>query len=61
MITGVLKEIKEGENRVALTPAGVHTLVQDGGVVLMEHEAGVGSRAFRHRICSGRCRNSLCR
>ena len=43
MIIGVLKEIKEGENRVSLTPAGAHTLVADGHNVLVETSAGEGS------------------
>ncbi|OPY79020.1 MAG: Alanine dehydrogenase 2 [Syntrophorhabdus sp. PtaU1.Bin153] len=43
MIIGVLKEIKEGENRVALTPAGVDALVRDGHTVLVETEAGEAS------------------
>jgi alanine dehydrogenase len=43
MIVGVLKEIKEGENRIALTPAGVDTLVKDGDRVLIESKAGEGS------------------
>ncbi|ALC90718.1 alanine dehydrogenase [Bacillus sp. FJAT-18017] len=43
MIIGVPKEIKNNENRVALTPAGVLTLVQAGHKVLIEKEAGVGS------------------
>jgi alanine dehydrogenase len=43
MIVGVPKEIKEGENRVALTPAGVHTLVREGHTVLVEEGAGEGS------------------
>jgi alanine dehydrogenase len=43
MIIGVPKEIKEGENRVAMTPAGVHTLVRDGHTVLVETNAGFGS------------------
>jgi len=43
MIVGVLKEIKEGENRVSLTPAGAHTLVSDGHTVLVETMAGEGS------------------
>ena len=43
MIVGVLKEIKEGENRVALTPAGAHALVLDGNRVLVESGAGTGS------------------
>jgi alanine dehydrogenase len=43
MIIGVLKEIKEGENRVALTPAGASALVEDGHKVLVEKGAGDGS------------------
>jgi alanine dehydrogenase len=43
MIIGILKEIKEGENRVSLTPAGAHTLVADGHTVLVETKAGEGS------------------
>jgi alanine dehydrogenase len=43
MIIGVLKEIKEGENRIALTPAGVRTLKLDGHTVLIETDGGVGS------------------
>jgi len=43
MIIGVPKEIKEGENRVSMTPAGVHTLVSAGHHILFEEGAGVGS------------------
>jgi alanine dehydrogenase len=43
MIVGVPREIKPGEQRVALTPAGVHALVQAGHRVLMEKDAGGGS------------------
>ncbi len=43
MIIGVPKEVKNNENRVAMTPAGVHTLVNAGHQVLIESEAGVGS------------------
>lgn len=43
MIIGVPKEIKEGENRVALTPAGVHALAQDGHTIIIETDAGLGS------------------
>ena len=43
MIIGVPKEIKEGENRVALTPAGVHSLIYDGHTVIIETGAGLGS------------------
>ncbi|HVN95494.1 MAG TPA: alanine dehydrogenase [Syntrophorhabdaceae bacterium] len=43
MIIGVPKEIKEGENRVALTPAGAHALVGQGHTVLIEKGAGEAS------------------
>jgi alanine dehydrogenase len=43
MIVGVPKEIKAGENRVAMVPAGVEQLVQQGHRVLVEKGAGVGS------------------
>jgi len=43
VIIGVLKEIKEGENRVALTPAGVKTLGLEGHAVLVETGCGHGS------------------
>ena len=43
MIVGVPKEIKNNENRVALTPAGVTALIQGGHKVVVEKSAGVGS------------------
>lgn len=43
MFIGVPKEIKNNENRVALTPAGVVTLVSTGHTVLVESDAGIGS------------------
>ncbi len=43
MVIGVPKEIKTLENRVALTPGGVHSLVRRGHTVLVEQGAGVGS------------------
>ena len=43
MIIGVPKEIKNNENRVALTPAGVQTMVQNGHKVYIENMAGVNS------------------
>ncbi len=43
MVVGVPKEIKEGENRVALTAAGVRTLREDGHTVLVQTGAGEGS------------------
>src|SRR5256885_3823545 len=43
MIVGVPREIKTAENRVALVPAGVESLVGDGHAVLVEQGAGLGS------------------
>ncbi|HBF35879.1 MAG TPA: alanine dehydrogenase [Firmicutes bacterium] len=43
MIIGVPKEIKNNENRVAITPAGVHELVKSGHKLLIERSAGNGS------------------
>jgi alanine dehydrogenase len=43
MIIGVPKEIKNNENRVAITPAGVVSLITEGHQVLVEAGAGVGS------------------
>ena len=43
MQIGVVKEIKQAERRVALTPAGARELVALGHDVLVESEAGVGS------------------
>jgi alanine dehydrogenase len=43
MIIGVPREIKPGEQRVALTPAGAHALAAAGHRVVFEAEAGAGS------------------
>ncbi len=43
MIVGVPKEIKEQENRVAMTPAGVDTMIRAGHKVLVEKGAGLGA------------------
>lgn len=43
MIIGVPKEIKDSENRVGLTPAGVTTFAQAGHEVRVETNAGIGS------------------
>jgi alanine dehydrogenase len=43
MIIGVPREIKNNENRVALTPAGVIALVKAGHEVFVEVDAGIGS------------------
>ena len=43
MRIGLPKEIKEMENRVGATPAGVAELVRNGHQVIVEKNAGVGS------------------
>ncbi|HWR45857.1 alanine dehydrogenase [Sporomusa sp.] len=43
MIIGVPKEIKNNENRVALTPAGTKALTDAGHQVVVENNAGYGS------------------
>ena len=43
MIIGVPKEIKNNENRVALTPAGASELVKHGHKVYVQSDAGTGS------------------
>lgn len=43
MKIGLIKEIKDRENRVGLTPAGVQALVGDGHEVRVERGAGLGS------------------
>jgi len=43
MVVGAPKEIKQGEQRVALTPAGARALVEAGHQVLVEIGAGTGS------------------
>ncbi len=43
MIIGIPKEIKNNENRVALTPAGAQELVKRGHKVYVQATAGVNS------------------
>lgn len=43
MIIGIPMEIKNNENRVALTPAGVAAFHKAGHRVIIEHDAGIGS------------------
>ena len=43
MKIGVAREIKNHENRVALTPAGVDRLLAAGHAVAVETGAGIGS------------------
>jgi alanine dehydrogenase len=46
MLIGVVKEIKQDEYRVALTPAGAGELRQGGHEVVVEADAGRGSAFF---------------
>ncbi|TFD59823.1 alanine dehydrogenase [Cryobacterium suzukii] len=43
MLVGIPTEIKNNENRVAITPAGVHELTRRGHDVVIEKGAGLGS------------------
>ena len=43
MIVGIPKEIKNNENRVSMTPAGVRELVKRGHTVYVQHTAGENS------------------
>ncbi len=43
MIIGVPAEIKDSENRIAITPSGVKALKDDGHEVMVETDGGVGS------------------
>ena len=50
MKIGVPTEIKSQENRVAITPAGVHHLTQRGHQVLVQAGAGHRLRDLRRRL-----------
>ena len=43
MKVGIPKEIKDNENRVGMTPAGVAEMVKHGHEVFVQHTAGEGS------------------
>ncbi len=43
MIIGIPTEVKVAEKRVAVTPSGVKTLVQNSHKVLIQSNAGLGS------------------
>ena len=43
MIIGIPKEIKNNENRVAMTPAGVQEMTRRGHKVYVQATAGVNS------------------
>ena len=52
MKIGIPKEIKQGESRVGMTPAGVAELIKHGHHVFVQHTAGEGSgfsdEAYEH-------------
>lgn len=43
MVVGILKEIKNNENRVSATPACVASMIKNNAKVLVENNAGLGS------------------
>ncbi|MEK7146589.1 MAG: alanine dehydrogenase, partial [Patescibacteria group bacterium] len=43
MIIATIKEIKNNENRVGLSPYGVKELVDEGHTVIVQETAGIGS------------------
>ncbi len=43
MLVGVPKEIKPQENRVALSPKSVKSIINDGNMIIVESLAGQGS------------------
>ena len=43
MRIGIPREIKDGERRVGMVPAGVRTLLDAGHAVIVEREAGLAS------------------
>lgn len=55
MKIGIPREIKNNENRVGLSPSGVHALVESGHTVLVETNAGSGSFFERCTLQRSRC------
>ena len=56
MIIGISIDIKNNENRVGMTPAGVAELVKHGHTVYVQHTAGEGSSfSDQHYIDAGAC------
>ena len=53
MKVGIPKEIKNNENRVGMTPAGVAELVRRGHEVSVQHTAGEGSGFADDDYCGG--------
>ncbi|KUO50211.1 MAG: hypothetical protein APF76_10890 [Desulfitibacter sp. BRH_c19] len=53
MKIGVPKEIKNNENRVAITPAGVETLTRNMYTIYVETNAGTGKNAAKVAVGMG--------
>ena len=56
MRIGVPTEIKNNENRVAMTPAGVVQLVKSGHEVFIQKRSGTRLRIYRQSLYTGRCK-----
>jgi len=52
MVFGILKDIKEGENRVICTPMEVSGFISDGHKVLAQHNCGKGSNFSNEQYAS---------
>jgi alanine dehydrogenase len=52
MIFGILKDIKEGENRVVVTPIETASIVSDGHKVLAQKNCGAGSGFTDEQYCN---------
>ena len=65
MKIGVLKEIKAGENRVALTPPGAELMIKHDHQVLFEKDAGKASgfpdAEYEKSLVHLSCRPFLCK
>lgn len=54
MVFGILKDIKEGENRVICTPVEAASIRAAGHTVLVQSGAGVGAGFPRRKVHRGR-------
>lgn len=60
MVIGILREVKDNENRVGLTPTGIEKLVSAGNTVFVERQAGWGSgfKDSEYEAAGGKLRDS---
>jgi alanine dehydrogenase len=58
MIIGVPKEIKNNENRIALTPGGALELVKRGHTVYVQKGGGLGSGFSDEQYIKAGCKNA---